>query len=151
MVSCAARINVTATQIYGSLTIGSVFMHRPAFAVTDCSDLWLGPNQRGDDLMIPLPGPDPVPAPSGRPNDSFRWSSTAGSPRQERRTQATSSRGSGRCCCTCERMSRTRTGSGDGTRTISLVTPGGGSPMTGRAYVLGIEPERRKVRCGQGC
>lgn len=53
MVSCAARINVDATEVYGTLTIGGVLMHRKAWAIIDVTPLWLPADQVGEDLFIP--------------------------------------------------------------------------------------------------
>lgn len=46
-------IDVACTQQYGQITISGVVMHRPAFAITNPEVLWVGPDQRGDDLPIP--------------------------------------------------------------------------------------------------
>lgn len=46
-------IDVGCTQEFGQITIGGVVMHRPAFAITNPEVLMVGPDQRGDDLVIP--------------------------------------------------------------------------------------------------
>ena len=47
------RIDLARAQSSGQLTIGGLFLHRPAFAVTDCTPLYGPANQRGADKMIP--------------------------------------------------------------------------------------------------
>ena len=51
--TCSPRIDVTGTQIDGSLTINGVLMHNAAFAVVDVTPLWDGPSWRGEDLLVP--------------------------------------------------------------------------------------------------
>lgn len=46
-------IDVPCTTTNGTLYVGSQIMHRQAFAVMDVTPLWLGPNQRGTNLLIP--------------------------------------------------------------------------------------------------
>jgi hypothetical protein len=46
-------IDLAAATRDGILTISGVTMMRPAFAVLDVTQLWEGPDQRGDDTEIP--------------------------------------------------------------------------------------------------
>ena len=59
---CTTRIDVEETKIDGELTIGSQYLHTPAFAVVDVTSLWLPPTYRGKDLLVPgTDGQTPLP------------------------------------------------------------------------------------------
>lgn len=59
---CGEDIDWQSTMDDGVLYFGAQIMHRPAFAVTDVSDLWLPHNLRGENLLIPgVPGRRPMP------------------------------------------------------------------------------------------
>ncbi len=127
--TCTGRINVAATQIFGSLTIGGMLMHRLAFAVTDVTDLWLGPDVRGEDLMIP-----------GRPGRIAFPRRADVTERQlpmviDGRFDVSGNEFAGNefegLLQNIEYLRANvvdPTGVGDGTRAISLTRPGGGSP-----------------------
>lgn len=143
--TCTGRINVAATQIFGSLTIGGVLMHRLAFAVTDVTDLWLGPDVRGEDLMIP-----------GRPG-RIAFPRRADVTEREvpmvidGRFDVSGAEFAGNefegLLQNIEYLRANvvdPTGVGDGTRAISLTRPGGGSPLTGTAHILNLENGGKK-------
>lgn len=143
--TCTGRINVAATQIFGSLTIGGVLMHRLAFAVTDVTDLWLGPDVRGEDLMIP-----------GRPGRIAFPRRADVTERQlpmviDGRFDVSGNEFAGNefegLLQNIEYLRANvvdPTGVGDGTRAISLTRPGGGSPLTGTAHILNLENGGKK-------
>lgn len=119
----------------GTLTIDTVLMHCPAFAVLDVAKLWDGPPQRGEDLKIPgrpgvLPNPrradagavdlrlvidgrfdrlgDEWPLPAQGLLENVLWL-------RENVTDPTYT--------------------GDGTRTVTLTSPDGSRTFTGPAHV----------------
>jgi hypothetical protein len=48
-----SHIDVACTTADGTLTIGGILMHNPAFAVMDVTPLWEPPPHRGENLLIP--------------------------------------------------------------------------------------------------
>jgi hypothetical protein len=118
-------IDLVAATRDGVLTIDGVAMQRLAWAVLDVTPLWLGPDQRGQDLEIPgRPGALPNPRRAATTSRTLRmvidgqydpagvWQSN---PRQQLRRNISYLR---------EHVSDP-TYIGDGRRTITLVTPDG--------------------------
>ena len=127
-------IDLAAVTRDGVLTIDGVAMQRPAWAVLDVTPLWLGPDQRGDDLVIPgRPGALPNPRRAATTARTLRmiidgqydpagvWQSD---PRAQLRRNIAYLR---------EHVSDP-TYIGDGRRTITLVTPDGVT-YTGQVHV----------------
>lgn len=134
-----SRIDVARSRASGSLTIGSVFMHRDAFAVVDTLPLRGASARRGADRLIPYA-------------DGL-------TPKRRRRTVTEVSLQmviEGRIDVDGDPHSDPIEGlalniewlmsnlvepleSGDGTRGASLTTPGGGPTLTGPVHVENME------------
>lgn len=119
----------------GTLTIDGVVMHCPAFVVLDVDRFWLGPDQRGADLMIPgRPGVLPNPRRADVTQVQLRlivdgrldrlggeWPN----PNQGLHENLTWLR----------QNVTDPTYTGDGTRTLLLTSPDGSTTYTGPAHV----------------
>lgn len=140
MVSCAARIDVAKTQVYGSLTIGGVLMHRKAWAIIDVTPLWLPADQVGEDLFIPGKTDGRIALPRFKEVTERELPMVIDGRFSPTDTEnANELKGLKDNIAYLNTYVVSPTG-GDGTRLFSLTPPGGGTPDTGYAHVTHLEP-----------
>jgi hypothetical protein len=140
------NIDVAAVSRDGVLTIDSVVMMCPAWAVTDVTPLWMGPAQRGQDLLIPgRPGQLPNPRRADLTKVTLRMVIDGSVDRTGAAWPCGEREGLRRNVLFLRQNVSDPTNHGDGTRGLSLVTPDQSSTLTGRAT---IEALRTGVRSG---
>lgn len=119
----------------GTLTIGTVSMHCPAWVVYDVHQLWDGPDERGEDVLIPgAAGRLAMPRRADRtvfmlPMEIDGSVSRTGVPHADFRD------GYRRNLLWLSQNVTGPVSSGNGTRSVSLTTPAAGPTLTGAAHV----------------
>jgi hypothetical protein len=119
----------------GTLTIGAVSMHCPAWVVYDVHQLWAGPDERGEDVLIP--------GAAGRLAMPRRADKTVfmlpmeidGSVSRSDVPYADFRDGYRRNLLWLRQNVTDPVSSGNGTRSVSLTTPAAGPTLTGAAHV----------------
>jgi hypothetical protein len=140
------NIDVAAASRDGVLTIDGVVMMCPAWAVTDVTPLWMGPTQRGSDLLIPgRPGQLPNPRRADATKVTLRMVLDGSVDRDDVPWTCGEREGLRRNVLFLRQHVSDPTNIGDGTRGLALVTPDLSSTLTGRAT---IEALRTGVRSG---
>lgn len=133
--SCPGKIDVAGSLADGELRVSGSTMHTPAYAPVDLTELWEGPDQRGDDLMIPgAPGVLPMPR---RADVSERRVHMVidGSVAYTGAVWSNEREGLRRNVARIRSIASDPTGVGDGTRAITLTSPDGLTTLSGYAHV----------------
>lgn len=140
------NIDVGAASRDGVLTIDGVAMMCPAWAITDVTPLWMGPAQRGTDLLIPgRSGQLPNPRRADLTKVTLRMVIDGTVDRTGAAWPCGEREGLRRNVLFLRENVSDPTNLGDGTRALALVTPDLSSTLRGRATIEGL---RTGVRSG---
>lgn len=142
MSGSGAMLSVPVSQADGILSITGLPLHTPAYAILDLTPLWMGPDIRGEDLLIPgRTGVLPLPRRATVTTKSLPMIIDGRYDRLGNRWD-NEREGLRRNIALLRTYFTDPTYSGDGTRWLTLTSPTNIVTLSGPVHVTGIEVGR---------